>query len=653
MEKSKAYTVSKDFSNRSHGVDDWESVHENHSLSSTTVTILEIFPEQLVAKIYHPQYSVDKKTCVPYLPDSGILTGSLARMDIHSGAPIITKVLKYGVEVKDSFVIDLDPTAKVRIKKGDAKKYGDYKNIAFDKYVYLLKEGEKAYYAGKSVLKLGLDHIVLSEKGNSEIILRGGVAESYGKTAILSTDYASISANTQSVDGSNTTLKIDKIIKANSNTESEAENLEPIYREYRGACSAALKDDGISLQNIPNGLPNISDLVYLDIMLNPDIDNFKINQSDVTSTYSNRKLSINGSSPDLCLNSELGTYVKLDFQSYSSGIATVNDKKHAIVYLKSITKTGDTVLFQAGKNNSLVMGKDITTSATKTDITLKEKSIIYQDSVSEIHLPVNMDSFYIQDRYHRQLISNFGKTIKKDYAETYENRINSFVKYDIDSASGISTGELHHSPSLNFIGSELRTTLNSEEPFTPLHSFSMKDSNENSIVEKRTLNNDASIYTKISYNGKKATIYANTQEYVIDGVKSAIFNAQHSSFNGDVTVVGKLNVGDGISSKGNFLVDAKSIQMQAKDSILLVTDGMLYTSSQHLYMKSDGDIALVGGSTNVNGSNEKPMLIMSDKTVQLFGNSLSLIGINSASLQSKELVSLSAKNISVPGYVTW
>jgi len=651
MERAKLYTVSKDFANRSSGLEDWEEVQEKTYHSSTSVTILEIFPEQLVARIYHPIYSPDKKTCIPYSPDSGIVSGSTARVDIHSGAPLITRILKHGVETKKSYVINIDPTAKEKIKKGDAPKYGDYKNIAFDKYIFLAKEGEKVYSAGKSAILLGFEHVVISNKGDAELILRAGVAEIKGKTASLFSDYASISTNTTSLSGAYISSSVDKI-----ETEySEGKKPDPIYREYRGSCNIGLEDDGITIESIPNGAPDMSSVVYLDIVLNPDIENFSLETGKISSSFRNRKLKVIGDRKDLPIHEELNGYASIEFNKYSAGIASFNDKKYAIVFFKAITKNGDTILFQSGKKSTLSLKEDISVSVDKTDVTLENKTIINQENVSEIHLPTSENSFYIQDRYHSQMISNFCKVSQKDYVETYNSKINTFVKYEIDAESGIQTRETHNSPLYYYNGTSMFISLE-ESQFKPEYSFIIKDKSGNSISTSRTLDEDSKETVTFSFGSKRSFKSFGTKAYVVDGLDSSTFNTKKAFFNGGITIKSKLNVGDGIFTKGNLIVDAKTVQIKADSSLSFLSEGTIYASGSLVYLKSDGKLALSGTAKTYNDSTKNtvaPMLIISDEQIQLYGESLSLIGKKRANLQSELFVGLSAKNISVPGYKKW
>jgi len=343
----------------------------NDRVSNVLATCSQVYPEFYMAKIE----SADLGTRVfPYTPESGIRMGTTVIISLSGNTAKIVDKLRIPITPSKAVVLDFDSKQeekKKMIRGLDqtppwSEEIGDKK--AHMPVIVKHKEGERIFHLDFSGLKLGYEKTVLFYHTQARIELMKHVVEIIG-----------ISTNILSKAGTKKYFFDDKIRESGYILENVYEVKDEEYfhfiREYKGNVKKAMSHDKVSFSDVTpqKAIETINNAVYLFFIIDTNDDNeYEEKAEEVTHTYQNRKLTVNGGTGSkMLVHTKLKSKAQISdgFMKKKSIEAEIDGDKYNVTYLKAIDVKGNVFEHFAGDRIQTIRGDYYSLRAGEGDST--------------------------------------------------------------------------------------------------------------------------------------------------------------------------------------------------------------------------------------------------------------------------------------------
>lgn len=610
--------------------------------TTLVATCKEVYPDFLMAKIESLEIGTK---IIPYLPESGIRANSQVIVTIASDVPRITNKLFFGFEPEKYVMMDLDAFSGGNDSKGFVynnssvppwdEKYGE--KLSYQPVVIKHTEGEKVFHVDLGGLKVGFKKVTLFYQPHARIELYKNTVELIGISTVITTKAGS---RRYVYDDSK---KEAGYCAENIYGKDSDGNFTDSVKEYKGNVSKAMADDKLTISNSPvsDGTSIIHNAVYLMIVLDDNVADYKHECSLVKHVYKNRKLSVSGGgNKDVLLNEDMKTKARVSSSYLKSRacVASLKGVDYPITYIKAITRSGDVFEFNAGKNITFVSGESHSVFAGKSSDSffIGQHSVNIQDNSSMLHFPVRENSAY-RHEYMGTTIKEFkGEYIDTFYRKLISNRISSRLIYEVDPKSGISTQEVIMSPNIQLFS---KNRVEIFDQFDPLLNNIIKDEksmNNDNGDHIHMVSNPASSCFRVSQTsgGSRAELDISKDRMSMETV-GAITTKSSNILHDCKTLVseGTLILKDGLHTEGNFIVEADNIVLEAKN--------YMYVMAKDIIMQSSNNVTMLYANSFIAASESS---ITGDEL-----NSALIMGKGSATIQGTDVSVFAAKNVSVVG----
>jgi len=419
----------------------------------------------------------------------------------------------------------------------------------------------------------------------------------------------------------------------------------PVYKEYRGDVKARLSEDMIEFIDTVATMPDLEDILYMDIVISYDVEEFKEEFQSVSHKYVDRELTIDtyGGS-GIPLNKDFVSRSKIEPKEYTAIFGKIDEDEVVFPYVKIIDKKGNVFSFSSGKNVDINLENRKVVSYDYEGYTIGDYISAHQKSHTDITFPVDENSLNIFERYHSTFCSYFGRYNSVEHEKSVYKKINTFCEYEIDATGRVDTREAIVSPDRTITGCKATTILEeSEDGELPVDVKIMSSNDGNTITKRNEIADSCSSTTQIR-DKHGEFIQSNTPSSVVVKTEGDYVQESRANFikSDRVLMTGLVQVNGGFFTKKSFMIDAESIYIRGKQGIFMETDGYLHTKSESIYMGSRSSVSIVGGDFKDEDGNTiaTPALVL-DRQVIVFGESVAVVGADT--------VAISAPNISIPG----
>ena len=558
--------------------------------TSYVAFVEEVYHEEGLARVTGG--AGGKDSIVPYLPEVGIRKGGLVGVALFSNIPRIVAVIDPGNTATTVF----DPIGKLRDDDEDdifykiVKAQERYGHEALTGYSTIVahEDSEKVFACDFSGLKAGIDHAVLFYGENSRIVASERMMSIYSPSIVL---LSMVGEHTEiePEGGEEIGVKKDSVFKIVGESDEGYTEVKEVIIEYKGGVKKGMVDDKITIKQIPGGTLTVTDPVYMMIVIDPDTEKYKIDATEVSHTYINRELNIDGATGDVTINTGVknsgGMRIdKRDFE-YNAIIVDHDGVEKAVTYMKVIGIGGDVFEFSSGKRTEITSEAVKLNTKKSTSIYLGNTTEYFQKNKRTVQFPVVKNTVIQMEHFGSDILSSKGDAIYKFYRHGIFTYLNTYSVHEVDQQSGIKTVEYVSSPVVYKDGTFEAVTLSKNSKLDGVsvrlsHSLSIENVSTSISMEPGRL------VTELRSGSKSADMMLSPDLYLVKtsgqlylGGERFMLDTKGNAVNGLLTLF------DGLHVEGDFFISAKSIFMSAKEFIGLDASSVFVKSSKTIYMQ--------------------------------------------------------------------
>ena len=618
---------------------------------------VEVYPDLLMAKV--ESFEIGTRI-LPYLPESGIRVGTTVVIQVASNIPRITSKLFFGFTPEKIVIMDVD------FSKNDSDKGAIYKCDASPDWDKTLGEkvghqpsiikhipGEKVYHVDFQGLKIGFDKVTLFYHPQARIELFKNTIE-----------IIAVSASIISKAGVKSFFYNEKTKESGYSVEKttvkEDEDFFDSVFEYRGNVAKGLSADGISIDGyIPEkGSSVVDKAIYLMLIIDVEPEEYEHEPANIDHEYKNRKLKvIGGGTSEKQVHSKLKNKVSLGsgYMKSRAPIATIDNDKFPVVYIKAITRKGDVYEFNAGDRLDTSSGDTSKVNLGKRDEIFSFGDAFHyaQKNVTFQHYPVNESSVLKNEFFGTTINNHKGDFVEKHFRREISNKIVTITEYDVDKKSDLDTLQRIKSP---MVSEEFQTRSTDfkktdQAVKTPIgDSVRMTDDGVTTTIHSDVSNSPLQVvFTK---GGVRSTLAMSDSHISMEAKLGVQVKAKQILLDSDSTsATGMFSMLDGLYIKGNFYLNADNIIMDAKEYFVV--------NATNSYFQIEESIGMIFGETFYAQSfgaytgdtkdHVTPGLFINDTSVNAQADDVTLYGGNSLTAVAKETATYGAKHASIFG----
>lgn len=635
--------TTNDFLKTPHDESLFESFNESITLNAIIVDVIEVFTERGVALVSHPEF--EKNRLVAYTPESGIIDGAAAILQIASGQPKIVGVAYFGARKSNSYLFDVEEDDKSKkLEKNISENPDDsFEDVISRALIIKHEAGEKVYHNKFSGTKCGnsLTTVFFGLHSRLELGLKHATLESQSAGILAGTGEFLVEED------ENTGVTRSKL----SMSDDIDGFLRPIYKEYRGDVSSSISEDDIEITETILSIPNLKDVIQLDMAIDYDTEKYKHEFKDVKHEFKNRKLTVDGSEEktgSTMINSTLKSKSNSTFSDSRAIKGKHGSRNISITFLRAIDVFGNIFEFNAGDSKKITLGTSTSIDRKKKSFILEDSYEYTQESTFSSSLPTKTNNIHVQEKYGTEIIASYGKVNRKSY--NIETIINTSTNTSYSKGDGeIEAFEVHESPDFIFKGRKKAETYKESDGEKPTHSITIESNDGNKISKEMIISGSpVEICTYKGQNSKSSTNIGES-EFSLNSSAQINFKGKSVMMQSDLmTVDSKLSVTKGFMTGGDFIVNAENIYLNAKKNMIASSNDSMQFSSGRIIMNASKQFVAIGARnlTDKDGKSlSTPMLVL-DKTSVLTSEFVGLVAADSAIISAKENISFSAKIVS-------
>ena len=610
---------------------------------------IEVYPTYGTCKITS---ATNGDMIIPCPSSMGVRSGDTLKIEKTLGNPRITQIISYGYTPKNIVCLNLSPIGKEeKISLIDEepewpRELGQH--IGMNPYYIAHKEGEKVYNVGLTGLKIGYSGAYLFSGANSRVV----VGDS--DISIISEQISQKTKGTIYISG---VAEDGEGYSQNSIMRTTDKEVFGVLHEFKGDVVEGLSNIGITEMTIPLEIRELDDIVYMMLVLDENIDDYKINTKEVSHKYKESSLKISGEKgEDLTINKELRRSIdlKMDNFKYSSGVAIIDGDRKPITYLKAVSIRGDILEFGAGERTQSTKNAKDMVLQDKQEVVLGNATKYTQGNITNKHFPIDEESTDIKIFYGDSTSLKYGRDTVLITEESKQVTVDHTIETKLEKIGKITPRYQMNTPKFIMNGAYAKYTYaeptKGKNKFDVYLSWDMTTSSGNNHL---SMSSQTGALDFNSVNKKKKSRFHLGPNSGIVSTEGTIvlLSDRLEAKNKRTSFYGKTYFRKGIDVIGDFTINADNIIFRATKSIVLDATASMVLRGKAMFFSFSDNFSLASTKRELNGKKALAMsrFSMSQSGYQLSGENGTLQSADNITIYSQKTLTMGSKDTSIAG----